>query len=242
MKSNPTEITQALLAYGETLPPTDIFPVMVPEAAELIVRDPYAFCIGTCLDRGARAEVIWTIPYDMKNALGHLDPYRIYGISLDALAGLFACLPRKPRYPNAAPRTIRELTNIVVERCGGDASRIWVGKSAVEVQNTFCSIHGVGPGIASMAVLLIEKAFAVRFEDHWNMDIKPDIHTVRVLYRLGASQAETVEAALAASRQMNPAFPGIVDWALWNIGRNWCRSADPDCEICPVSEVCEKRY
>ena len=62
-----------------------------------------------------------------------------------------------------------------------------------------------------MAVLLIEKAFLVQFSDHWNMDIKPDLHTKRVLYRLGASHAETEDAALEASRRMNPEFPGVVD-------------------------------
>lgn len=37
-----------------------------------------------------------------------------------------------------------------------------------------------------MAVLLIERAFDIRFPDvdRSAMDIKPDVHTMRVLYRL----------------------------------------------------------
>lgn len=74
-----------------------------------------------------------------------------------------------------------------------------------------------------------------------NMDIKPDVHTVRVLYRLGVSASMTVDAALDASRWMNPAFPGKVDGALWEIGRRWCRPTDPDCGECVVRDVCEKK-
>jgi hypothetical protein len=125
----------------------------------------------------------------MKNLLGHLDPHHIYQMSVEELVDLFARLPRRPPYVNDTPRTLKELTRIVVEECGGDASRIWMGKRASEVKGTFLSIHGVGPGIASMAVLLIEAAFPIHFDDldRKDMDIKPDVHTVRVLYRLGVS-------------------------------------------------------
>lgn len=235
-----TAITDALLEFGKTVDPEALLPTVIPEAAGIVAHDPYAFCISTCLDRGTKAEIIWTIPYDIKNALGHLDPFRINNLSLDGLTLLFAQLPRRPRYINAAPRTLKELTRIVVEECAGDASRIWKGKRASEVKRTFESIYGVGPGIASMGILLIEKAFLVQFEDHWNMDIKPDVHTTRVLYRLGVSSQETVEAALEASRRMNPAFPGMVDSALWEIGRNWCRPTAPICRRCPVEKVCAK--
>ena len=191
-----TAITDALVEFGKTVPADLLLPTVIPEAAYIVAHDPYAFCIATCLDRGTKADIIWTIPYDINIALGHLDPFRINNLSLDDLTRLFARLPRRPRYVNAAPRTLKELTRIVVDEYAGDASRIWKGKHASEVKRTFESIYGVGPGIASMGILLIEKAFAVRFEDHWNMDIKPDVHTTRVLYRLGVSKAETVEAAL----------------------------------------------
>ncbi len=157
------------------------------------------------------------------------------------LKDLFDRIPRRPRYVNDAPRTIKELTQIVVAECHGDASQIWKGKKAEQVHQTFNSIYGVGPGIASMAVLLIEKAFPIRFDDREHMDIKPDVHTVRVLYRLGVSSSMTVEFALKASQRMNPEFPGKVDGALWEIGRRWCRPTNPDCTGCPVTAECVKR-
>ncbi len=237
-------VTQALLDCSKSIEAEELFPVMVPEAAEIVATDPYAFSIATCLDRGTKADIIWTIPYDIKQKLGHLDPYLIYKMSLEELAGLFSRLTYRPRYVNDAPRTVRDLTRIVIEECSGDAARIWIGKRAAEVKRTFLSIYGVGPGIANLAVLLIEQAFPIRFDDldRPRMDIKPDVHTKRVLYRLGMSEREEETAAIEATRRMNPSWPGALDVALWGIGRHWCYANNPKCEQCPVSAVCAKRF
>jgi endonuclease III len=236
-------IKQALLDCGQIFDAQELFPTVIPEAAPLIASDPYAFAIATCLDRGTKADIIWTIPYDIQQLLGHLDPYRIYQMSLAELAEMFEKLPRRPRYVNDAPRTLKELTRIVIDECGGDASNIWQGKRASEVKRTFQSIHGVGPGIASMAVLLIERAFSIRFDDldRRYMDIKPDVHTIRVLFRLGVSHAVTEQAAIDAARRLSPEYPGTVDGALWNIGRTWCHATGPSCFMCCVEPVCAKR-
>jgi endonuclease III len=235
-------ITKELLEYNTTLDPADLFPVVIPQAAELIVNDPYAFCFAACLNRGTKAEIIWTIPYDFKNLYGHLDPYQIYKLRLTELVHFIHWLPRMPRYKNDAPRTIYELTQIVVEECDGDASKIWKDKRADDVKRTFTSIHGVGEGIANMAVLLIEAAFKVRFSDldHTRMDIKPDVHTKRVLFRLGVSKAETEQAAIEAARLLHPAYPGELDGALWIIGRKWCHPINLECPQCPMTRVCTK--
>jgi len=205
-----------------------------------VSTDPYAFSIGVCLDRGTKAEIIWTIPYYIQQDLGHLNPQQIYRMSLKELADLFTRLPKRPRYINDAPKTLMQLTKIIIEECGGDASGIWKGKKAIEVHRTFKSVHGVGPGIASMGVLLIESAFGIQFDDKSFMDIKPDVHTMRVLYRLGASKDQTEVAAIVATRLMNPDFPGALDGPLWWIGRNWCYATNPDCINCPMNKVCSK--
>ena len=238
-----SEIYKALLDFGNTLDPAELFSTLVPEAAKLVLSDPYAFALATCLDRGTKAIIIWTIPYDIKKALGHLDPQRINLMSLEELAGLLARLPRRPRYINDAPRTIKELTRIVVEECNGDASGIWKSKRASEVKRILMSIHGVGPGIANMGVLLIERAFNIRFDDldHSRMDIKPDVHTKRVLYRLGVSGMETEQDAIEAARRLNPKYPGEIDGALWLIGRKWCHASNPNCPDCPMTRSCSKK-
>lgn len=232
----------ALLSIEDQVDTPELLPALVPEASELVSKDPYAFVIGVCLDRGTKAEIIWTVPYYIQQDLGHLNPLLIYKMSLDELANLFSRLPKRPRYINAAPKTLQELTRTVVEEYGGDTEEIWKGKRAAEVNRTFQSIFGVGPGIANMGVLLIESTFGVRFEDldRRGMDIKPDVHTVRVLYRLGASEELSETSAIEATRRMNPEFPGALDGPLWWIGKKWCYATNPDCSNCPMNQVCQK--
>ncbi len=221
----------------------ELFPALVPEALELVLADPYAFAIAACLDRGMKADVIWTLPYYIKSHLGHLDPHRIHQMSSQEIADVFAALPRRPRFVNDAPKTLADLTHIVVEECEGNAANLWIGKSALEAKHTFMRIHGVGNGIANMTVLLIEKAFPIRFDDadRRTMDIKPDVHTRRVLYRLGVAHANDDHAAIDAARRVSPDYPGAIDGGLWFIGRTWCSESNPLCSECCVSSLCERR-
>jgi endonuclease III len=104
------------------------------------------------------------------------------------------------------------------------------------------SIFGVGEGIANMTLLLIEQAFGVQFPDldRPKMDIKPYVHTKRVLFRLGVSKEQTELAAIQAARWLNPEFPGKTDGALWAIGRKWCKAKITECPKCAMDAVCAK--
>lgn len=171
---------------------------------------------------------------------GYFDALLFYRLALDVIAGLFTRLPRKPRYMHDAPRTFAEVTRLVVEECEGDAVRLWASQRAAPVRRALLEIHGVGPGIASMVLLLIERAYSIRFSDldHSRMDIKPDVHTVRVLYRLGAAPTMQESAAISAARTLNPSFPGDIDEPLWLAGRKWCTAANPSCTVCPLHGYC----
>src|SRR5438094_8744566 len=108
-------VIDALLQYGSRMDRAVLFPTLIPEAAIYVLNDPYAFAIATCLDRETKAEIIWTIPYDMHKQLGHLDPAAIHAMSTEEVSALIRMIPRKPRCVNDAPKTIKELTKIVVE-------------------------------------------------------------------------------------------------------------------------------
>jgi len=163
-------------------------------------------------------------------------------MSIVEITGIFTQLPKKPRYLNAAPRTFQDVTRIVVDQFGGHAERIWTNKRAIDVRRTFLSVYGVGSGIANMAVILIEKAYGFQFSDldHTRMDIKPDVHTTRVLYRLGVSAAMDENEAVMAARYLNPPYPGGIDGALWFVGRKWCLALKPTCAQCPMNSICPK--
>ncbi len=231
-----------LLSFGKTIRPRDLFPVLVEEAATLIEQDLFAFALAAVLDRGTRSEIIWTIPYHLKQELGHLEPASFSSMSLKNLYRTFLSLPTKPRYINDAPQTVKELAELVVRDYEGDVTRIWAGQSSTYVKQVFRQVHGVGPGISSMIVLLLERCFGVRFTDidHRTMDVKPDVHVQRVFKRLGFIPDQNEQVALKAARRLNPEYPGALDPPTWVIGKRWCFPHAPDCGNCPMNDVCPK--
>lgn len=220
---------------------TDFFPAYHQQASQLVGTNPYAFALALSLHRQTRkTETIWTIPFDLREKLGHLDPVRIARMSLSELESVFSQLPHKPRFVNDAPRTVKELSTLVVQQFGGDAARIWKNRTAADVKKTFRSIYGVGEQIANLSVLLLEQRYGIHFNDldHRGMDIKADTHTCRVLYRLGVARDESPDEAISAARRLNPSYPGALDAPLWIIGRRLCHPSRPECEKCPLGKVC----
>ncbi len=235
-------ILNALIQYKSIFDQEELTPAKSPEAIQLIHDNSFAFISACCLDRGTKAEIIWTIPYWLYQQVGHYDPSRFYTLSLDKIASLFDRLPQKPRYTNAAPRTFQEICRIVVEEFEGSADNIWKNRRATDVKRTLVSVFGVGSGIANMSLVLIEGLYHLTFSDldYANMDIKPDVHTMRVLYHLGVSPAISEMEAIIAARQLSPTYPGAIDGPLWSIGRNWCHPTNPECTSCPINSCCQK--
>lgn len=245
MENNATEpdrvIRDRLLEFGRSINPQELTPTRKPEAAELLKEDPFAFILAICLDRGTRAEIIWTIPYWLRSQLGHLDPKRMSKMKIEDLAAAIEHLPKKPRYVGDAPRTIRELAQIVANEFGGDAEQIWKGRNAQEVVSLLMRVHGVGEGIASMAVALLRRCRGVQFPDQNAMNVKPDVHVRRVLYRLGVARDMCEAEVLRAAERLNRKDPAALDAPLWVIGRRWCKKTDPDCEHCHMRCCCARR-
>ncbi len=233
-------ILSALLSYKPSIAQEELTPALFPAATLLIHNNPFAFISACCLDRGTKAEVIWTIPYWISQEVGHFNPLRFHSMNLDEITTLFLHLPQKPRYMHDAPRTFSDISRIVVDQFAGFAENIWKDHRATEVKKVLLSVHGVGSGIANMTLVLLESAYGFTFIDHSRMDIKPDVHTMRVLYRLGISAALSVEEAISAAQWLNPSFPGLIDGPLWSIGRKWCHPTNPQCMSCPLNSCCEK--
>ncbi len=231
-----------LLEFGETITPRELFPVLHDEAALLIEKNLFAFTLAAVLDRRTKAEVIWTIPYYLQKEIGELKPEFFVDKDIDEIKMTIQKLPKKPRYVNDAARTIKELSEIVVNEFNGDVSKIWKNRSAKEVKMTFQKIYGVGSGISSMIVLLLERCFRVHFNDldHRNMNVKPDTHIIRVFGRLGFISQLNQKEVLEAAKKLNPEYPGALDAPAWVIGRKWCTADTPQCKYCPVYKVCPK--
>lgn len=159
------EITNALICVGQTLDGSQLIPALRPEAAKLVYDDPFSFVLGASLDRGIPAEVAWTFPFWIRERLGHLDPSTIASMSLEEIGRVLESCPRLPRYSRDAARTVREIAQLVVKEGRGDARNLWAGRRASEVHRLFMRVHGVGKGIASMVLALLDRIFHVPFDD-----------------------------------------------------------------------------
>jgi uncharacterized HhH-GPD family protein len=234
-------VGQRLRELVGTINRSELFPAYNRQASTLVGTNPFAYALAVSLNRQTVADIIWTVPYDLQRALGHLDPTKIAEMPIEELDRVFKRLPHKPRFVNDAAQTVKELSQLVVERYDGDAAGIWRNRSAAEVKRTFKSIYGVGQQIANLSVLLLEQRYNIHFSDldHQKMDIKADSHTCRVLHRLGVAADDSPDEAVAAARRINPDYPGELDAPLWVIGRRWCKSTGPICSACPLQEVCE---
>lgn len=169
-----------------------------------------------------------------------MDVVVVAEMPLRKLDEIIRALPHKPRYVNDAPRTILDLSRMIRDKFGGRAEKMWKGRSSERFERDLRTIHGVGPGIASMtANLLIRLHDDVFSRDGLHaVDIKPDMHTRRVLYRLGIAATDSDNAALEAARRLNPPYPGELDAALWWVGHQCCRPA-PACKACPLVRRCD---
>lgn len=225
---------------GLDIPREEFFETEIPEAADLALQNPFAFLLAACLDRGSPSRLIWTIPWWLQQLLGHLDPHRISALTHVEIEDLVEQLPKKPKWRNAAPLTIAELARIVVEEFRGDTAATWRGRSARDFQRTLERVPGVGPNISSMAVQLVERVFPgeLRSGDEHRRNIKVDVHTRRVLCRLGVASNESEGSAKEAARRLNPDHPGLVDAPLWYIGHKWCHARTPSCSACPMRDLC----
>ena len=210
------------------------------DATTLVLEDPYAFLIASCLDRSTKSERIWTIPYDLKQRLRALDVVAIAEIPQRKLDEIIRDLPHKPRYVNDAAKTILDLSRMIRDEFGGRAQKMWQGRSPEQFERDLRTIRGVGPHIASMTTNLVIRLYGDVFsrDDLNTVDIKADIHTCRVLYRLGIAAEDSDTAALEAARRLNPPYPGGLDAPLWWVGRQWCHPA-PVCEACSLVRRCE---
>jgi len=225
---------------GLDIPGNEFFETEVPEAADLALRNPYAFLLAACLDRGSPSRLIWTIPWWLQQSLGHLDPLRIAALSHAEIERLVDRLPKKPKWRNVAPKTIAELTRIIVDEFGGDAAALWRNRSARDFRRTLERIPGVGPNISSMTVQLVDRVFPGELVsgDEQHRDIKVDVHTRRVLCRLGVASDDSEGSARDAARRLSPDHPGLVDAPLWYVGHTWCHATAPSCMACPMQDLC----
>ena len=208
------------------------------DGRNLVHTNPFAFLVGAVFNRGMRWEKAWEIPccIDQK---GLLDASKLAAMSEPELKRFLKRLRVKPRYWKKGAKTLKEAATLVVNEFAGDAAAIWRNTSLEKVEKRLKRINGVGPGIASMFTRILHDDCGMFRGQEQQIDVKPDMHLMRVFKRTGLTHSKLEKEARNAARTLNPAFPGELDWPAFYIGGKWCHEKkEPNCGECPLEAAC----
>jgi len=211
------------------------------EADKFIKQEPLAFLFAVILDQGIKAEIAWEMPFQLRLILGHLDVYQIACLSQAKMREIFDQLPQKPRYLPQAAERVRQAAIKVVRQYDGKAESIWNDNPrAGDLQSRLDDFIGIGQKKAAMATRILGMDINVPIRNWNELDVAVDDMIMRVFPRAGLSNTNSPSQIIEAARQLNPSFPGALDYPCWDIGRSWCFLQNPNCADCYIGEVCPK--
>jgi endonuclease III len=195
------------------------------------------------MDRQIKAEKAWLIPHELKIRLGGFDFALLASIALASPERLSNAMLRPTplhRFPNEMSKNLVAAIQRIESEYGGNAAAIWSGRpSSATIVRRFLEFRGVGPKIASMAANILARELRVQVSDYYSIDISADVQVRRVFARMGFVSANASDEYLVfRARECNPAYPGIFDLVLWELGRSLCDYAQPSCKVCPYGHLC----
>ena len=201
---------------------------------------PHLFLLACIANRQIKAEKAWSIPYNM-----HLLFNSVEFESLEKLKSKDWLKLTKQighRFPEKTADSLELAIKHIRNTYDGNAAKIWNDKpSSAEIIQRLREFDGVGQKIAAMTAQILVRDFGIEYSDYKRLDIAVDVHTRRVMKRLGlVNPNDSDQEIIFKAREMNPEFPGVFDLPLWRIGRNFCKETNPKCSKCPMNLSCLK--
>lgn len=202
-------------------------------------RLPHAYVLACCMDRQIKAETAWMIPYKICQVFGDFSMKTLISKSKSDYVNAFRN-NKLHRFVDKMGEVFYEAVQRIHRDYADDASNIWKGKpSSATVVYRFLEFDGVGVKIATMATNILARQYKVEFSDYYSIDVSPDVHVRRVMYRMGLVEKNANnDKIIYKARELCPEFPGIIDYSLWQLGRTTCKAGHPDCENCLVKKEC----
>ena len=207
-----------------------------------IINFPHAYVLACCMDRQTKAERAWMIPVQIRDILGSFDMPVLAALTADEYKEIFS-KHSLHRFNEKMAVVFYDAVQHIQNEYNGDASLIWANDpSSAAVVYRFLQFNGVGIKIATMATNILARQFKVPFSDYYSIDVSPDVHVRRVMYRMGlVKENATNDEIIYKARELCPEFPGIIDYSLWDIGRTYCNAITPKCASCILSDECHKQ-
>lgn len=202
---------------------------------------PHAFVLACLMDKQIKAERAWAIPYKIYKEIGDFDIYKLKEKGKEYYKNLFN-RDNFHRFNDTLSKVFYNGVCHIIDKYKGKANKIWENNpSSATVVYRFLEFEGCGIKIATMSANILARQFKIPMSDYYSIDISPDVHIRRVLYRLGFIEKNAkVERVIYKARELNPEFPGLIDFVCWKIGREYCKSKIKDCGDCFMNEVCPK--
>ena len=204
---------------------------------------PHAFVLACLMDKKIKAERAWAIPYKIYKELKSFDIYKLK----EKGKGYYKDLFNKNKFHifnNDMAQVFYNGICRIIDKYEGKANKIWNDNpSSATVVYRFLEFDGCGIKIATMAANILARQFKIPMKDYYSIDISPDVHIRRVLYRLGFIEKNAkVERVIYKARELNPEYPGLIDYLCWEIGKNYCKPKFKDCECkkCDMNEAGSK--
>ena len=250
------DIVSLLKRYGaESLEGKDgVRGIDIENDARDLVNDlegyPHAFVLACIADRQTKADIAWGLAHAIREAASGFDLDTLLRLPKEEWASVLASSGHRlgTEMARLLPAAIRHIEDAY----GGDASRIWAdGSSGAAVARRLLALDGVDPKIANMAVNILIRDFGIRLTTPMP-DIAVDTHVLRVFERLGLlgrlehSQLRSTKDKQGLrlqlrARELNPDWPGALDWPAWHLGNRWCHAGrPPECGACYMGSVCPR--
>lgn len=211
-----------------------------------------SFLLGVMFDRSIPADRAWESGEWINESLGdHQDVTVLWNklVSMEKkrLTGFlkygYGGMAFHRHYKTFAKQLPRA-AKVILDKYDGDPRNIWNTERDVDViRNRLEEIPGIGSALSRMTVLILARNYGLigGKASLPQLDIKPDIHVMRVFRRSGLIDSKAIEKdAIETARQLNPQFPAVLDAPCFEIGQKWCRPSSKKCEDCPITEACPK--
>lgn len=214
-------------------------------AADELLNDlrghPHAFVIACVMDRQVTARVAWAVPYKLGHRLGSVDFEALATRTEEEILDAMRHPTPLHRFPGIMGKYLYAAVRRIEAVYGGDAARIWADEPpSASIVRRFLEFEGVGPKIATMAANILVRDLRVPVSDKYSIDISADVHVKRVFRRLGLVENEADnDMVIYRARELYPKYPGIFDYALWDLGQRVCRPRNPLCNQCYLADLCE---
>ena len=194
--------------------------------------------IALCGNRMIAYERAWALPRTMLARTGFSDPVEMCtSLSVAELETVIRQPPCGHRLPGRIAAAMSGTAHDVADMYAGDARNLYLSQDVATVLARLEALPGYGQKLARLAlrIILLDWAGDVR-GDRAALDVTPDLHVCRVLFRLGLIKRAEPRLAIEAARRLCPSAPYLVDGA-FALGTTIC-GAKPKCGACPLWVHC----